>query len=78
MAMSELRSYHPSANGGPKMTETNDPDRPDLCQTPTGWLATRDDFPRIGVLGTTREETEQKFRTARQAWREIAARPERP
>lgn len=50
-----------------------DRDEPDMAQTPTGWLATRDDFPRIGVLGVTREETERKFRDARERWRELAA-----
>lgn len=48
-----------------------DPDLPDLTQTPTGWIATRDDFPRIGILGLTRDETEQSFREARAAWRQI-------
>ena len=59
------------------MTITDQPldaDRPALSQTPTGWLATRDDFPRIGVMGSTREEAERLFRAERDAWRELAKR----
>lgn len=51
-----------------------DSDLPDLLPTPTGWLATRDDFPRIGVMAPTRDEAERLFRTKREAWRVMVAR----
>jgi hypothetical protein len=54
--------------------EQHDVDRPRLSQTPSGWLAVGDDFPRIGVMAPTREEAERLFRTERQAWRELATR----
>lgn len=63
-----------STLNGMTTTEDRDIDRPELSETPTGWLAVGDDFPRIGVMAPTREEAERRFRVEREAWRELAKR----
>jgi hypothetical protein len=51
-----------------------DRDAPELSETPSGWLAVGNDFPRIGVMAPSREEAERLFRSERAAWRELTAR----
>jgi hypothetical protein len=39
-----------------------------LSETPTGWLATALTYPRITVLGATREETLAALEQSRREW----------
>lgn len=46
--------------------------QPELHQTPTGWLAIGNDYPRIGVTAPTEAEAVEAYRKARAEWRALS------
>ncbi len=55
------------------METAQEPDVPDLRETPGGWLAVATDSPRIAVIATTRDDAIASFRTERAIWRDLIA-----
>jgi hypothetical protein len=45
--------------------------RPDLRETPGGWLAVAVDSPRIAVVASTRDDALAKFQAERAVWRQL-------
>jgi hypothetical protein len=50
------------------MTTLPEQSVPELHETPTGWLAIGNDYPRIGVTAATKAEAVREFERARGAW----------